>query len=397
MDSMQRHAPRAVVGVAVAPVFALSFWMGAPPAGQEARGDGPALATPATPPAAHAAEAPDAVTAPHVAVARQAAAAPQASLPERLSQTGLYAPGSTTAVDPSNVPYTPQYPLWSDGASKRRWIHLPEGTRIDASDLDHWRFPAGTRFYKEFSVDGRRAETRVLELTAAGARYATYVWNADDSDATLAPERGLRAARTLADGSVYEVPSRLDCVACHEGQRVPVLGFDALQLSPDRDPLAPNGEPPAEGSLDLAELVRRGLIDNLSWSSIETPPRVEATSAVERAARGYLAGNCAHCHNAEGPLAHLGLDLEPPLGAEARAAGAGRTSGLTGPSKFLPPGVEHARRVVPGSPDDSVLAFRMRSLASAARMPPLGTRRVDAAGLSLIERWISEGSPERSR
>lgn len=313
--------------------------------------------------------------------------------PERLSLTGLYVAGSTTAIDPSNLPYTPQYPLWSDGASKRRWLRLPEGERIDASDPERWHFPAGTLFYKEFSHQDagvqRRTETRVLELTSSGARYATYVWNADDTEAVLAPERGMRAARTLADGSRYDVPSRLDCTACHEGQRTPVLGFDALQLSPDRDPLAPNRELPLPGSLDLAELVRRDLIENLPWSLVEAPPRIAASTPVERAAQGYLLGNCAHCHNAEGPLAPLGLDLDQPISGEARA---GRLSGLTAQSKFSAPGVERAWRVVPGAPEQSVVALRMRSLSSAARMPPLGTWRVDTEGVSLIERWITEGS-----
>jgi len=33
-----------------------------------------------------------------------------------------------------------------------------------------------------------------------------------------------------------------DCRACHEGRTTPVLGFSALQLSPDRDPNAPHAQ-----------------------------------------------------------------------------------------------------------------------------------------------------------
>src|SRR6187397_728352 len=69
-------------------------------------------------------------------------------LPATLGGTGLYLPG-TLEVDPRNLPFVPQYPLWSDGATKRRWIRLPEGESIDASDPDAWQFPPGTRLWKE--------------------------------------------------------------------------------------------------------------------------------------------------------------------------------------------------------------------------------------------------------
>ena len=45
--------------------------------------------------------------------------------PSRLSETGLYVPGRGNIVDESNRVFTPQYPLWSDGAVKRRWVFLP--------------------------------------------------------------------------------------------------------------------------------------------------------------------------------------------------------------------------------------------------------------------------------
>ena len=44
-------------------------------------------------------------------------------------------------IDPRNLAFAPQYPLWTDGAAKRRWISLPPGTAIDASDPENWVFP----------------------------------------------------------------------------------------------------------------------------------------------------------------------------------------------------------------------------------------------------------------
>ena len=110
-----------------------------------------------------------------------------------LSETGLYAAGSATAVRADNLPFSPQYSLWSDGATKRRWLHIPPGTSIDASRPDEWDFPPGTKLWKEFS-HGRRVETRLIERLDDGTwRYATYVWNEEGTDARLAPAAGIRA------------------------------------------------------------------------------------------------------------------------------------------------------------------------------------------------------------
>jgi len=49
-------------------------------------------------------------------------------LPLRLRDTGLYAAGSATEPAAGIVSFSPQYPLWSDGADKQRWLYLPPGS-----------------------------------------------------------------------------------------------------------------------------------------------------------------------------------------------------------------------------------------------------------------------------
>ncbi|HSB24321.1 MAG TPA: hypothetical protein VLE94_14580, partial [Burkholderiaceae bacterium] len=248
-----------------------------------------------------------------------------AALPERLSDTGLYAAGSTKRLDPGVLGFTPQYALWSDAADKRRWIRLPAGTAIDAALPDAWQFPPGTRLWKEFSHAGRRVETRYIERQANGRwRYATYVWNEAGSDAVLAPPRGIVGLPVAAaPQGRYDIPSRADCTACHEGGATPVLGFGALQLSRDRDPLAPHARPPAPDDVDLDALLARSLLRNLPAELQRGASRVHGGSAVERAALGYLHANCGHCHNRSGAgvpvrltLAQSALD---PAGSRADA------------------------------------------------------------------------------
>jgi len=301
-------------------------------------------------------------------------AADVGTLPEHLSDTGLYVSGSVTQLQPDVLQFSPQYPLWSDGASKHRWIKLPPGTSVDAVKPDAWDFPRGTKLWKEFSHGGR-VETRYIERGMDGVwRYASYVWNAGGTDAVLAPAAGIRDLPL--PGRRYSIPAQDDCRACHEGAPVPVLGFSALQLS-----------------ADLRTLNSRGLLRNLSSDLLVRPPRIAAKNDTERAALGYLHGNCGHCHNDDGPLAVLEMSMAQRLGTKTSTDAVVRSlAGVR--SEFRMPG--GTARVVPGHPEASVVALRMQSREAREQMPPLGTSEVDVEALSLIGRWIEGLSVQQS-
>jgi len=311
-----------------------------------------------------------------------------APLPERLSETGLYVDIATKQIAPELFPFTPQYPLWTDGAKKRRWIALPPGTTIDASDPDAWIFPVGTKFWKEFAF-ARRVETRFLELTGDGWSFATYRWLEDESDAVLAGEYGERAVYEAAPGVSYDLPGRYDCRACHEGNVSRVLGFGALQLSSDRDPLAPHADAPA-GEIDLAQLVARGLVRGLPEALVHTPPRIAARSGVERAALGYLHGNCSSCHNDRGALSDLGFSLEVRVGGvpDGSVPSGALATAFDQVARFQPSGERPTVRLAAGRPDDSTIVRRMSKRDPINQMPPLGTKIVDREAIALLEQWI---------
>ena len=121
--------------------------------------------------------------------------------PQTLQETGLYSDSETLEVDRAHLAFSPQYPLWTDGATKRRWISLPPGTAIDGSDPDAWSFPVGTRLWKEFSFEGQRVETRYLARQTDGQWiYAAYAWTPYGREAQLVSERGRRGAYPLGGG-----------------------------------------------------------------------------------------------------------------------------------------------------------------------------------------------------
>ena len=254
--------------------------------------------------------------------------------------------GCSEAPEPIQGTFAPQYPLWTDGATKHRSIYLP--APIDASG-DTWQFPVGTKLTKQFSFGGVVAETRSMERTAAGWQYSVVAGAPVD----------------VAPGKRHVVPRQTDCKICHTDGP---LGFSALQLSSDRDPNAAHAEP--AGELDLGTLIDRGLVRGYSGPRA---PRIAARTPTERAALGYLHGNCGGCHNARTSLASLDMEMTP-------------ATLINRASHYKP---THAR-VTPHAPDESVVVERMRSRDAVAQMPPLGSQLVDQEGVELVSAWIAE-------
>jgi hypothetical protein len=306
--------------------------------------------------------------------------------PQRLAETGAFATGVRA--------FAPQYPLWSDGLTKRRSVYLPPGGTIDVSDVYAWDFPVGTKFWKEFSLNGRKVETRML-WKASPARWvpATYAWNEAGTEATLAPAEGLFGVVEIAPGKRHSIPGRSDCLACHGTSRPVPLGFTALQLSTDRDPNAIHGERLAPDMLTLRTLLDERLLAPVRTELLTTPPRIKTADAATRTVLGYLSANCAMCHNGKGEISALGpvlkyRDLLEDGDAVARTL-------LGQPTRFQHPKAPEGSTVLvnAGAPDLSAVLFRMRSRSPSYQMPPLGTVIRDQQAVDALAQWIARQSP----
>jgi hypothetical protein len=319
-------------------------------------------------------------------------AAPRLSPPPaRLSQTGLYADADSLVVDARNRPFTPQYPLWSDGAAKRRWVRLPDGATIDARDPDRWDFPVGTTFWKEFTFAGRRVETRMFrKVTPDRWDFASYAWQDDQRDATLVPREGRSRVAEVAPGKWHDIPSQDECRACHDAGRTEVLGFTALQLSDDRDPLAPHAEPLTADMVTFTALVAERRLSGLSARERATAPRIEGRTPVERAVLGYLSANCGSCHNRDSAIASLGLFLKHTRAARGACAADALATTIGQPGHWAVPDAPDgtSRVVAPGEPARSALLRRAQSRRPSSQMPPIGTVVADREALALVTAWI---------
>jgi hypothetical protein len=328
-----------------------------------------------------------------LAVVLRASAEEPAHAPGLLRDTGLYAgvePGAPLTIDPRNRPFVPQYPLWSDGAGKSRWVFLPPGQRIDATDEHQWVLPVGTRFWKEFRVAGRRIETRMIWKASADRWvFASYAWNRDGTEATLAPERGMAALLPGSPDRPYRIPAVTDCRACHGGRQPRPLGFNALQLSSDRDPGAIHGETPGREMVTLDTLLAENAFGPAP--AIDRRPRIRAATPDARTALGYLMTNCGSCHDGSGDIATPGLviraaDLVRDGDAVARSL---VDTGTTWQRPGVQPGTSTVL-VSSDNPTQSAILLRMRSRRPSSQMPPIGTSMRDDAALTVVERWVAE-------
>ena len=302
-----------------------------------------------------------------------AAAQPPSVFPDRLSATGCVDVINPTQVTSTAMYYDVNVPLWSDGADKRRWLSLPLGGQIHIESDGHWTLPIGTVLVKEFSVGGKRIETRLLMRHDDGdwAGYS-YQWLDDQSDAVLLPSS---ATKDLGNGMTWYFPSRTDCLQCHTVAAGRTLGMWTAQMNRD----APDGSGNQMAMLDAAGLFDVPLPPPPATLA-QFPQPGDSTAPVGDRARAYLHANCSFCHRMGGP------GRVPPDWRDSL------TLAQTGACNAAPQdgdlGVTGALVVAPGMPGKSVTSLRMRAL-DATRMPPLASHVVDPTGTSLIDAWIT--------
>ena len=263
----------------------------------------------------------------------------------------------------------PTAPRRTDG------FYLPPGSKIDTTNLDHWSFPVGTKFWKEFDVGGQRIETRLVWRygpLADDFLYVTYWWNPEagiPNDAELAdPDNGAQDV----NGTTHDIPTQQDCVTCHSALEEHVLGFGAIELNH----MLPGA--------NIHTLIDAGALTNIpNLADLAIPGDTTAQAAL-----GYLHANCGNCHNdtpgATG-VPDPRLNLRVLVGTKAVQETLAYTTAVNQPTTdftLLP------YRIAGQEPDASCALYAMMARGSREQMPPLASKVVDDAGVATVTAWI---------
>jgi uncharacterized repeat protein (TIGR03806 family) len=324
--------------------------------------------------------------------------------PQFLSQTGAFTDLTNLTPAPGLIPYSVNTPLWTDGATKKRWIAIPNNgsyntaaEQVVFAENSEWTFPEGTVFIKHFAMPLdennpsllKRLETRFVVRKQNGGLYGvTYKWNAAGTDAELLSDTDtLSYTITKADLSqenrIWTFPSRADCMTCHNTNAKGVLGIKTHQLNGDL-------YYPGNGVTDnqLRSWNHLGIFSSpIVEADIPSMPRAvgldDTTSGLASRVRSYLDANCAHCHRPNGVAADFDARYTTPLPDQ----------GLVNGSLQGSYGLSYAAVIKPHDQPLSVLLQRDNSLGADA-MPPLGKSVIDELYITVLRDWIDSMNPD---
>lgn len=319
-----------------------------------------------------------------------------AEFPRKLSETGLFTSVKDHHLAPGVLTYSVNAPQWIDNGVKERFVGLPGDSKVTfvetSGNATTWGFEDGAVAGETISLEmeegnpasRRRIETRIIVKQENHWLGYSYLWNDEQTDATLVGARGLDLALTIhAPGSpektrrqTWHVPSRNECMVCHSRAAAFVLGLRTVQMNRDHD--------------------YGGVADNQlrAWNhaGIFTAPLAKPPSAypalpnpydeaadIDSRARAYLHVNCSVCHVVDGGgNARMVLTYETKLN-EMKVVHERPIHGDFG--------LSGAHLVTPGDPLASVMAYRL-SKVGRGRMPHVGSNLIDDRGVRLIREWI---------
>jgi uncharacterized repeat protein (TIGR03806 family) len=327
------------------------------------------------------------------------------TFPRKLSETGLFSDTAKLVPERGLIPYSVNAELWSDGATKERFIAIPGNAKIEFETVTYpqpapgsvpgWRFPDGTVMVKTFSIETapgkkRRLETRLLVAQRYGGteEYGdqvwngfTYIWNDAQTDAELADLKGVDQEFTIKSAAgektqKWHFPSRAECNMCHTVTAKYALGVNTAQMNRNHN----YGGVVAN---QLATLEHIGLFDK----KLPKPPSElekladyrDPKADVNDRARAYLHANCSHCHRKWG-----GGNAEFQLLSTLPVKELDIVNVKPGQGNF---DLKDPRLLVPGDPDRSMIYHRMTRLG-LGRMPHIASHVVDEPAVKLIGDWI---------
>ena len=247
--------------------------------------------------------------------------------PTTLTDTGCYADVAKHQVMAAALPYELNTALWSDAAVKHRFIVLPDGDTITATDTGAWKMPVGTIIIKEFwyeKVEGDPTsafpmETRFLVKRcedgggcAAPIEGYSYRWNDAGTEATLLtdveapPGTGMVVKWPVTSGGdpddaavhSHTYPSRAQCVRCHNENIGRFLGLQTPQLN--RPAAFAQAVDNQLRTFEAIGVFSKPLSAGGADAKGRLPSSNDPSFTLEERSLAYFHANCSHCHNPQG-------------------------------------------------------------------------------------------------
>ena len=287
------------------------------------------------------------------------------------------------------LPYDLNSALFTDYASKKRFIWMPKGSKANyTADDKILDFPIGTVLIKNFYYEKMTPsnnqviiETRLMIRKESGWIFANYVWNEEQTEASLNME-GLSTRISWdqegrAMTTTYRIPGAIECATCHklDNKDVPIgvkpQNLNKLYTYTDG---AKN---------QLSKWVEAGYLNNtVPQNIVSTVDWKDENLSLDLRARSYLDINCAHCHSPGGtcdyvPMNFLFSKTNDPVNLGI----------CIEPQDFSPEGYPYL--ISATKAQNSLIYFRMNTTNAVDMMPRLGRSVIHQEGIDLIAEWIN--------
>lgn len=291
-------------------------------------------------------------------------------------------------------PYLPASELFTDYALKKRFVWMPIGEKANyVADDKILEFPVGTVLIKSFYYnqvqpdnETKIIETRLMIRKESGWIFAEYVWNDEQTEATLQMEGSIKNIEWMTEaGEIksanYRIPSETECMICHKSNNTPIpIGTKPQNLN--------FTYPYASGAKNqLTYLKEKGYLnENTPNPNLNVVNYKDETQPLELRVRSYLDINCAHCHQSD---SHC--DYRPIRLAFSETISSENLGICVPPDQNINASLTNI--ITPNNINRSVMHFRLNTNEDAFKMPLLGRSIQHEEGINLLATYINSLSP----
>lgn len=301
--------------------------------------------------------------------------------------------GAMNQLQPSFgvLPYRPASELFTDYAQKSRFIWMPKDSIANyTTDHEVLNLPIGSALLKNFYYDQvqpentrKIIETRVMIRKTSGWIFANYVWNNEQTEATLDLQGSTvplswRDQNNVLQTINYKIPSQIDCAKCHAGMHE----NQPIGIKPQN--LNHNYSYSSGSQNQLSKWIAFGYLENnLPANIISTVNYLDASQDLNLRVRSYFDSNCAHCHREHGDGEFVSIRMAFNETVEPAKMGVCVGAALQ------VPGISHGMIVSPNNTAQSTLYYMMTTDNTNFRMPRVGRTMVHQEGVNLVQQWIA--------